>query len=119
VSSRQAETGCDGAITRLDPIARSGTYHPGCITRRCSTAKPSPAAHSPAPMPSPADDIAQDDDDALMRAYALGDTSAFDRLYARHRAGLYRFVRRLLGAAQPGAVDEVYQDACHGVPCGS
>ena len=36
-------------------------------------------------------------DDQLMRAYAQGDAAAFDRLYARHEAGLLRFVRRLLG----------------------
>lgn len=50
------------------------------------------------------------DDDALMSAYARGDASAFDALYARHRASLYRFVRRLLGAANAAMVDEVYQD---------
>jgi RNA polymerase sigma factor (sigma-70 family) len=61
--------------------------------------------------PDAVESSAQDDDDALMRAYAHGDASAFDRLYARHRAGLYRFVRRLLGASQASAVDEVYQDA--------
>lgn len=29
-----------------------------------------------------------------MLAYARGDTAAFDLLYARHQAALYRFVRR-------------------------
>ncbi len=50
------------------------------------------------------------DDDALMAAYAKGDASAFDALYARHRASLYRFVRRLLGPPNAAMVDEVYQD---------
>lgn len=52
-----------------------------------------------------------DDDDALMRAFAQGDARAFERLYARHHAALYRFVRRLLGAAAAAQVDEVFQDA--------
>ena len=34
-----------------------------------------------------------------MAAYAGGDAAAFEQLYARHQAGLYRFVRRLLGSA--------------------
>jgi RNA polymerase sigma-70 factor (ECF subfamily) len=50
------------------------------------------------------------DDDALMTAYAAGDASAFERLYAKHRAGLYRFVRRLLGTALAAQTDEVFQD---------
>ncbi len=50
-------------------------------------------------------------DEDLMLAYAAGDTSAFDALYARHEAGLYRFVRRLLGASLTAQADEVFQDA--------
>ena len=49
-------------------------------------------------------------DDTLMAAYAQGDAAAFERLYARHQAGLYRFVRRLLGAAHSAHTDEVFQD---------
>ncbi len=49
-------------------------------------------------------------DDTLMSAYAAGDTAAFERLYARHQAGLYRFVRRLLGSAMNAQADEVFQD---------
>ena len=56
-------------------------------------------------MPTP--DIT---DDALMAAYAGGDPRAFDQLYARHHAGLYRFVRRLLGPSLNAQVDEVFQD---------
>jgi RNA polymerase sigma factor (sigma-70 family) len=58
-------------------------------------------------MTAPAPD---DDDDALMRAFAQGDARAFERLYARHHAPLYRFVRRLLGPAAAAQVDEVFQD---------
>jgi RNA polymerase sigma factor (sigma-70 family) len=54
-------------------------------------------------MPDPSDD-------ELMTAYALGDGAAFEVLYARHRAGLYRFVRRLLGTTLAAQTDEVFQD---------
>jgi RNA polymerase sigma factor (sigma-70 family) len=50
------------------------------------------------------------DDEALMCAYARGDGKAFDRLYEKHRTGLFRFVRRLLGGAASGHVEEVFQD---------
>ncbi len=49
-------------------------------------------------------------DDQLMGAYAQGDASAFERLYARHQAGLYRYVRRLLGPSLASQTDEVFQD---------
>jgi RNA polymerase sigma factor (sigma-70 family) len=49
-------------------------------------------------------------DDVLMTAYAGGDAAAFERLYARHQAGLYRFVRRLLGRQLAAQTDEVFQD---------
>ena len=47
-------------------------------------------------------------DEALMLAYAAGDAGAFDRLYARHRGGLYRYLLRHLGNA--GIADELFQD---------
>lgn len=34
------------------------------------------------------------DDAALMQAYAAGDIRAFERLYARHKAALYRYLLR-------------------------
>ncbi len=49
-------------------------------------------------------------DDALMATYASGSAAAFEQLYARHQAGLYRFVRRLLGSANASQTDEVFQD---------
>jgi RNA polymerase sigma factor (sigma-70 family) len=58
----------------------------------------------------PAPDASDDDDDALMHAFAQGDARAFERLYARHHVALYRFVRRVLGAAQASQADEVFQD---------
>lgn len=45
-----------------------------------------------------------------MRAFAAGDGAAFEQLYARHQAALYRFVRRLLGSAAGTQADEVFQD---------
>jgi len=51
------------------------------------------------------------DDDTLMRAFAQGDARAFERLYARHHAALYRFVRRVLGRAAATQADDVFQDA--------
>ncbi len=50
------------------------------------------------------------DDDRLMRAYAGGDARAFEQLYARHHAALYRFVVRLLGREAGTQADEVFQD---------
>jgi RNA polymerase sigma factor (sigma-70 family) len=55
------------------------------------------------PGPDPSDDL-------LMTAYARGDVAAFERLYARHQAGLYRFVRRLLGPTLAAQADEIFQD---------
>jgi RNA polymerase sigma factor (sigma-70 family) len=49
-------------------------------------------------------------DEDLMLAYARGDAAAFDMLYARHEAALYRFVRRLLGRALAAQADEVFQE---------
>ncbi|MEN9396272.1 MAG: hypothetical protein RLZ81_802 [Pseudomonadota bacterium] len=49
-------------------------------------------------------------DHHLMLAYAAGDASAFDVLYARHEGALYRFVRRVLGPALAAQADEVFQD---------
>ena len=66
-----------------------------------------PPARPPEPPPDPLDDRL---DDVLMTAYARGDAAAFERLYARHQAGLYRFVRRLLGTALAAQADEVFQD---------
>lgn len=55
-------------------------------------------------------ELAQVPDEELMLAYAAGDAQAFDTLYIRHEAGLYRFVRRLLGSALAAQADEVFQD---------
>jgi len=53
---------------------------------------------------------ADDDDVALMSAFAAGHVQAFEWLYQRHHAALYRFVRRLLGRDAAAQADEVFQD---------
>lgn len=53
---------------------------------------------------------ADDDDLTLMSAFAAGQVQAFDWLYQRHQAALYRFVRRLLGRDGATQADEVFQD---------
>jgi RNA polymerase sigma factor (sigma-70 family) len=57
-----------------------------------------------------ADATATDEDDTLITAWRGGDARAFERLYARHEAALYRFIRRLLGTALAAQADEVFQD---------
>ncbi len=47
-------------------------------------------------------------DEDLMLAYAAGDATAFDALYARHKGGLYRYLMR--HCAHAGIVDELFQD---------
>jgi RNA polymerase sigma-70 factor, ECF subfamily len=50
---------------------------------------------------------ATDPDETLMIAYSNGDAAAFAELYDRHRAALYRFIRRQCAAA---VADELFQD---------
>ncbi|KGM57503.1 RNA polymerase sigma factor [Lysobacter arseniciresistens ZS79] len=47
-------------------------------------------------------------DDVLMLAWASGDVASFERLYARHRGPLYRFLLRQL--REPPLADELFQD---------
>lgn len=49
-------------------------------------------------------------DEQLMQSYCQGEVAAFDALYARHEAPLFRFVRRVLGLALAAQADEVFQD---------
>lgn len=60
----------------------------------------------PASMSAPpANEIS---DEALMLRYARGDAGAFDKLYARHRGGLYRFILRQCHDA--ARAEEIFQD---------
>jgi len=43
-----------------------------------------------------------------MLAYAAGDITAFDALYARHKGGVYRYLLRQ--CRQSGVADELFQD---------
>jgi RNA polymerase sigma-70 factor (ECF subfamily) len=45
--------------------------------------------------------------EALMAAYADGDTNAFEELYQRHRGPLYRYIRRQVGDAT--TANDLYQ----------
>lgn len=47
-------------------------------------------------------------DEELMSAYGAGDAAAFDVLYARHRGGVFRYLRRHTGNA--AIAEELYQD---------
>ena len=47
-------------------------------------------------------------DEQLMLAYAAGDAAAFEKLYARHRGGLYRFLLR--GIKERGFAEELFQE---------
>jgi RNA polymerase sigma-70 factor (ECF subfamily) len=49
-----------------------------------------------------------DADAQLMLRYAAGDARAFDALYANHRSGLWRFIRRSVRDA--AATDDVFQE---------
>jgi RNA polymerase sigma-70 factor (ECF subfamily) len=51
---------------------------------------------------------APDGDAELMARYAQGDTNAFEQLYRRHRAALYRYILRLSPARADA--DEVFQE---------
>jgi RNA polymerase sigma-70 factor (ECF subfamily) len=47
-------------------------------------------------------------DEALMLAYRAGDAAAFDALYARHKGGVFRYLRRQSGNA--AVAEELFQD---------
>jgi RNA polymerase sigma-70 factor (ECF subfamily) len=49
-----------------------------------------------------------DTDETLMLRYQAGDGAAFDKLYARHRGALYRFIQRQCRAQDAAA--ELFQD---------
>ena len=47
-------------------------------------------------------------DEELMLAYGAGDAAAFDALYARHKGGVFRYLRRQSGNA--AIAEELFQD---------
>ena len=71
--------------------------------------------HALAPFPRPAAarrlvrvDAPDPSDEALMLAYAAGNARAFESLYARHRAKLYRYLARRL--RDDALAEECFQD---------
>src|SRR3546814_3903352 len=79
------------------------------------------AAPFPGTMPAPggcasaaerihsaAMDIPGADDETLMQAYGAGNLAASDALYARHRAGLYRYILR--STRNPHQADDIFQE---------
>lgn len=53
-------------------------------------------------------DSADASDETLMLGYRDGDAAAFDRLYDRHRGGVYRYLLRQ--CREPALADELFQD---------
>jgi RNA polymerase sigma-70 factor (ECF subfamily) len=47
-------------------------------------------------------------DEQLMLAYAAGDAAAFEKLYVRHKGGLFRFLLR--GIKERGIAEELFQE---------
>lgn len=52
---------------------------------------------------------ASETDEALLRRYAAGEYAAFETLYLRHRASLFRFVLRQIDN-QHAAAEEIFQE---------
>jgi RNA polymerase sigma-70 factor (ECF subfamily) len=58
---------------------------------------------------TPADTVSAGEcDESLMLAYARGDATAFERLYARHKGPTFRYFLR--HTSDRGAADELHQD---------
>ena len=99
-----------------DPIWRrwaAAWLHPrvaDCPPMRDTPPPELPAGVLPAGLAAPAPGPDAAEDARLLAAFARGDAAAFDRLYARHEAALYRFVRRVLGRELGPQADEVFQD---------
>jgi len=53
-------------------------------------------------------DDGEESDESLMIAYREGDGDAFERLYRRHRGGLFRYLRRQCASA--AVAEELFQD---------
>lgn len=83
--------------------------HPASILPIALFTSPLPA-RTLAPMDDAVHDRSgtRDEDAAWMLAYGRGDVGAFERLYARHKDRLYRFLLRQL--RDPATADECFQD---------
>ena len=67
-----------------------------------------PAAAAVAVVPSMLDGPEMDSDEGLMLAFGRGEAAAFDRLYARHKGALFRYLKRQCGNA--ATAEELFQD---------
>jgi len=84
-------------LSGLRPAAASFTFPPAALNLPLVKDSAAPAQIGSAPS-----------DEALMHAYAAGDPSAFEQLYARHRERLHRFLAGQL--RDPALADELFQD---------
>jgi len=66
-----------------------------------------PALHTP-PRMQGCDGRDTDTDEALMAAWQAGDVAAFDRIYARHRGGVFRYLLR--HCCDRPTAEELHQD---------
>jgi len=64
------------------------------ITMDAITSPESPARFAPRKLARRVEHVSDDEDAQLMLAYASGEMRAFETLYARHRAALYRYLVR-------------------------
>jgi len=74
---------------------------------RGAVAATSAGSHTARAMPGSAR-TDEPDDESLMLAYAGGDAAAFDRLYHRHKGGVYRYLVRQCKSS--AIADELFQD---------
>ena len=89
------------AASRIDPARQA--RHSRQTAAACNYAPACPGLTL-----APVNDFSEPADETLMLAYAAGDMAAFERLYARHRTRLYRFLLRQL--REPALADECFQD---------
>ncbi len=87
-----------------------GRVAPGVDTQGGMSSVVSPVPASVVAPAAAATAVPDDDDAALVRAYAAGDTTAFARLYDRHARAAWRFIRHRLGPAHEAAADDVLQE---------
>ncbi len=80
------------------------------MVARSVVAAPRAGPHTARAMPAPGPD---DADEPLMLAYAAGRAEAFDRLYARHKGPVFRYLVRHCNDAR--LAEELFQDVWTGV----
>lgn len=101
---------CESHRSLAIPAAALEASRPDVRTFGGGRLRPRAARTAAAPcLPAKLASVENADDDAkLMLRYAAGDARAFDLLYARHRAPLWRYVARQLAGASAAA--DVFQE---------